>query len=81
MKRLVILGSTGSVGCQTLDIVRGQDRFQVVGLAAGQNLPLLAAQVREFRPAMVSFEKEAALEPKPSHPVHYCHYGGDGLQP
>ena len=54
LKRLVILGSTGSIGRQTLDIVRSQSRFKVVGLAAGDNLPLLVDQVREFRPALVA---------------------------
>ena len=54
MKRIVILGSTGSIGTQTLDVVRAlSDRFDVVGLAAGRNLELLARQLREFRPRMV----------------------------
>jgi 1-deoxy-D-xylulose-5-phosphate reductoisomerase len=51
MKRIVVLGSTGSIGCQTLDIVRAfPDEFQVVGLSAGNNLPLLTQQIREFHP-------------------------------
>ena len=54
LKRLVILGSTGSIGRQTLDIVRNQSRFKVLGLAAGDNLPLLVDQVREFRPTLVA---------------------------
>lgn len=54
MKRIVVLGSTGSIGTQTLDVVRAlPDRFEVVGLAAGRNLDLLAQQVREFHPRMV----------------------------
>jgi 1-deoxy-D-xylulose-5-phosphate reductoisomerase len=54
MKGLVVLGSTGSIGRQTLDIVRSlPDRFKVLGLAAGNNLELLASQVAEFRPEMV----------------------------
>ena len=53
MKGLVILGSTGSIGCQTLDIVRAfPGEFQVVGLAAGRNLELLNAQIKEFRPRL-----------------------------
>ncbi|HLC30513.1 MAG TPA: 1-deoxy-D-xylulose-5-phosphate reductoisomerase [Dehalococcoidia bacterium] len=71
VKRLVILGSTGSIGRQTLDILRGQRRFRVVGLAAGDNLPLLAEQVREFRPLMVSCKGESHLDPEPGHPVEY----------
>ena len=54
MKKLVVLGSTGSIGRQTLDIVRKfpQD-FDVVGLAAGNNVELLQEQVREFHPRHV----------------------------
>lgn len=52
--RLAILGSTGSVGQQTLDVVRGlPGRFRVVGLAAGRNLGRLREQIEEFRPLAV----------------------------
>jgi len=52
---LVILGSTGSIGQQALDVARAcPDELRVVGLAAGQNLELLAAQVSEWSPAFVS---------------------------
>jgi 1-deoxy-D-xylulose-5-phosphate reductoisomerase len=55
MKKIVILGSTGSIGTQTLDIVaRHPDRFQVVGLAAGKNVRLVEEQIRKFRPRRVS---------------------------
>jgi len=51
MKRLAVLGSTGSIGRQTLDVVRALPRqFRVVGLAAGQNTDLLAEQINEFKP-------------------------------
>ncbi len=54
MRRIVVLGSTGSIGRQTLDIVRAfPDEFQVVGLAGGNNTGLLRQQVEEFRPACV----------------------------
>lgn len=54
MRRIVVLGSTGSIGRQTLDIVRAfPDDFQVVGLAAGNNTELLAEQVAEFRPRYI----------------------------
>ena len=57
MKRLAILGSTGSIGRNVLDVVRQfPERFQIVGLAAGRNLPLLAEQIRYFRPAVVSVQ-------------------------
>lgn len=52
IKKLVILGSTGSVGTQTLDIVRAfPDRFEVVGLCNGYNTPLFNQQIDEFKPA------------------------------
>ncbi|MBN2232526.1 MAG: 1-deoxy-D-xylulose-5-phosphate reductoisomerase [Deltaproteobacteria bacterium] len=55
MKRLVILGSTGSIGTSTLDLVtRFPDRFGVVGLGAGENLDLLVPQIERFRPALVA---------------------------
>ena len=51
MKNIVVLGSTGSIGRQTLDVVRAfPDEFRVLGLAAGNNAALLVEQVREFRP-------------------------------
>ncbi len=53
VKRLSLLGSTGSIGTQTLDVVRKHpDRFRVVALAAGSNAELLAARVDEFRPEL-----------------------------
>ena len=48
MKKIAILGSTGSIGTQTLDIVREQGDIQVVAMAAGSNISLLEAQMREF---------------------------------
>ncbi|MBM3948604.1 MAG: 1-deoxy-D-xylulose-5-phosphate reductoisomerase [SAR202 cluster bacterium] len=57
VKGLAILGSTGSIGTQTLDIVRTfPDRFRVVGLAARKSFDVLESQVREFRPKLVSYE-------------------------
>ena len=53
MKNIVVLGSTGSIGVQTLDVVRAlPERFRVVGLAAGRNHGLLASQIAEFSPRM-----------------------------
>jgi 1-deoxy-D-xylulose-5-phosphate reductoisomerase len=63
MRRLVILGSTGSVGTQALDVVRHHpDRFEVVGLAAGSNQDLLVGQIREFMPPIVGVSNEAAAQ-------------------
>jgi 1-deoxy-D-xylulose-5-phosphate reductoisomerase len=54
IKRLAILGSTGSIGIQTLDIIRNHpDKFKVVGLAAGKNTGLLKTQAAEFRPNFI----------------------------
>ncbi|MDQ3398993.1 MAG: 1-deoxy-D-xylulose-5-phosphate reductoisomerase [Deinococcota bacterium] len=61
MKRIVILGSTGSVGTQTLDVVRWRG-YKVAGLAAGNNAALLLEQAREFKPAAVSCHPEAAAQ-------------------
>ena len=55
MKAISLLGSTGSIGTQTLDIVaQHPDQFCIVGLAAGRNVALLAQQIRQFRPAIVA---------------------------
>ena len=62
MKKIAILGSTGSIGTQTLDIVREQRDIQVVAMAAGSNISLLEAQMRAFKPSLVSVwdEKKAS---------------------
>ena len=60
MKRIALLGATGSIGVNTLDVVRRfPDRFQVVGLAAGRNIDLLAAQAAKFSPELISIQDEA----------------------
>jgi 1-deoxy-D-xylulose-5-phosphate reductoisomerase len=60
MKRLAILGSTGSIGQSTLAVVAEHPgEFAVTGLAAGQNVQVLAEQIRRFRPARVSVQSEA----------------------
>ncbi|QSF50398.1 MULTISPECIES: 1-deoxy-D-xylulose-5-phosphate reductoisomerase [unclassified Thermosynechococcus] len=76
MKALTLLGSTGSIGTQTLDIVaQYPDRFRIVGLAAGRNLERLIPQIRQFQPEIVSIadpkqlpELEAALADLPQKP-------------
>jgi len=64
MRSLAILGSTGSVGTQALDVVRrNPDRFKVVGLSAGTNRELLVGQIREFVPPHVAIaDEEAAVD-------------------
>jgi len=67
-KRIAILGSTGSIGTQTLDVIRRHpDRFEVAALAAaGGNIGLLAEQAREFRPKLVAVAREEAAGKLPS---------------
>lgn len=62
MKQISILGSTGSIGTQTLEVVRNQGDIQVRALAAGSNIDLLERQIREFSPALAAVweEKKAA---------------------
>ncbi len=61
MKKIAILGSTGSIGTQALEIARMYpDRFKIVGLAAKNNAKLLLEQIIEFKPCMASIEDEQA---------------------
>ena len=58
MKNVAVIGSTGSIGTQTLDIARANDDLNVVALAAGRNTRLLEAQAREFRPEIIGIWSE-----------------------
>ena len=60
MKKIGILGSTGSIGTQTLEIVRSNPDLQVVALAAGSNVSLMEQQVREFHPLLAVMGSEEA---------------------
>ena len=63
MKKIAILGSTGSIGTQTLEIVRANQDIEVLGLAAGRNICLLEEQIREFHPKKVAvWDEEKAKE-------------------
>ena len=63
MKKIAILGSTGSIGTQTLEVVRENGDIEVLGLAAGNNIKLLEEQIREFHPRVVAvWSKERAKE-------------------
>lgn len=65
MKKIGILGSTGSIGTQTLEIVRNNQDLQVVALAAGKNVALMETQIREFAPKVaVMWDEKAAAELK-----------------
>ncbi len=59
MKKIAILGSTGSIGTQTLEVVRENEDIEVLGLAARNNIKLLEEQIREFHPKMAAVWSEA----------------------
>ena len=59
MKKITVLGSTGSIGTQTLEIVREQGDIKILALAAGRNIDLLEKQIREFRPELAAVWEEA----------------------
>lgn len=63
MKKIAILGSTGSIGTQTLEVVRENKDIEVLGLAAGNNIKLLEEQIREFKPRLAAvWTEEKAKE-------------------
>ena len=62
MKKIAILGSTGSIGTQTLEVVRENKDIEVLGLAAGKNIELLEQQIRGFHPVCVAVWSEGKAE-------------------
>ena len=60
MKKIAILGSTGSIGTQTLDVVRANGDIQVLGISAGRNIKMLEEQAREFHPQLIAVWDENA---------------------
>lgn len=58
MIKIAILGSTGSIGTQTLDVVERNEDLQVVGIAAGSNIDLLEEQIRRFHPRLAAVGDE-----------------------
>ena len=62
MKKIAILGSTGSIGTQTLDVVRANGDIEVLGISAGRNIQKLEEQVREFSPRLVAVWDENAAK-------------------
>lgn len=81
MKKLVILGSTGSIGTQTLDIVRTHpDEFSVIALTCGHNIDLFRTQLREFEPALAVVAEEGdAIELSAEFPDIAFSCGMDGI--
>ena len=62
MKAISILGSTGSIGCNSLKVIEHLGNFRVVALAAGRNMTKLAEQVAKFKPELVSCENEGCVD-------------------
>ena len=62
MKKIAILGSTGSIGTQTLDVVRANGDIEVLGISAGRNVKMLEEQAREFHPQLIAVWDENAAE-------------------
>ena len=60
MKKIAILGSTGSIGTQTLEVVRNNPELQVVALAAGKSVEQMEQQIREFHPLIAGMWSEEA---------------------
>lgn len=82
MKQIAILGSTGSIGTQTLEVVRENEDIQVLAMAAGNNITLLEQQIREFHPKLVavwSEEKAKELRDRIKDTKTEVMWGMDGL--
>ncbi|MEF3352452.1 1-deoxy-D-xylulose-5-phosphate reductoisomerase [Paenibacillus sp. GYB006] len=82
MKKISILGSTGSIGTQTLDVVRMHpEEFQVEGLSAGTNVELLIEQARAYRPRKVSVSRKEDVDHVRMHVPEgtEVYYGNEGL--
>lgn len=82
MRKIAILGSTGSIGTQTLDVVREHGDIEVVALSCGRNIDLIEKQVREFKPKLVSAWNEVdakALKTSLSDMDVKVSYGMEGL--
>ena len=61
-KTIAILGSTGSIGTQTLEVVRENQDIRVAGLSAGSNITLLEKQIREFHPSLTKSRRRSWQE-------------------
>jgi len=81
MKTISILGSTGSIGTQALEVVeKNKDKFSIYALSCGNNIELFKEQIRKFRPKKVSVKtKESALELEKEFPKLEIMHGPEGL--
>ncbi len=82
MKKIIILGSTGSIGTNALEVVRkSQDRFQVVGISGHRNYKLLIEQIEEFKPKYVSIGTDEGYEKiREKFPEIEIHLKDEGLK-
>ncbi|MCP5108522.1 MAG: 1-deoxy-D-xylulose-5-phosphate reductoisomerase [bacterium] len=82
MRNIALLGSTGSIGRNTLEVIaQNKDKFKLISIAAGESMELLEKQVHEFSPEIVSVKnKEDAEELRQKFPGAKIYYGDDGLQ-
>ena len=80
MRKISILGSTGSVGSQALDVIRNLEDVQVVSLSAGKNISLLEEQIREFNPKFVCVQdqNDSLILSKKFKNIEFFH-GIDGI--
>ena len=81
MKKISLLGSTGSIGTQCLDIIReNRDKYQVVALACGSKVDLLSEQIEEFSPVLAAVaDEKAAQELQKNYPGTEISWGRQGL--
>lgn len=81
MKKISLLGSTGSIGTQCLDIIRdNKDKYQVAALACGSNVDLLSEQIEEFSPVLAAVaDEKAAQELQKNYPGTEISWGRQGL--
>lgn len=83
MKNISILGSTGSIGRQALEVAESfPDKFNITGLSCGSNISLLAKQIQKFKPDVVSVKEEKDVERLASlleRPYPEIHFGEEGL--
>ena len=81
MRQIALLGSTGSIGTSTLEVIaQNREEFQLTGIAAGQNIQLLEKQVREFSPGIIAVKQKSDAESlRRTFPGKQIVYGSEGL--
>jgi len=81
MRKIALLGSTGSIGRNTLEVIaQNRDKFKLISIAAGESLDLLEEQINDFSPAVISIKnKQDAEKLQRKFPGKKVYYGSDGL--